>query len=69
MRALCPLCRWSASQFANVAGKFVVHLACRQGMPGAPLRLACSVFMREPGADDEFRPRRRGRWHVVGVAT
>ena len=68
MHALCPLCRWSASQLAIVAGEFVARLACRQGVPGAPLRLACSVFMREPGADDESRPRRPGRWQIAGVA-
>ncbi len=68
MPTLCPFCRWSASQLAIVAGEFVARLACRQGVPGAPLRLACSVFMREPGADDEAMPPRPGRWQIVGVA-
>ncbi len=65
MPALCPLCRWSASQLAIVAGAFVARLACRQGVPGAPLRTSCPVYQREPGADDDVR---RGRWQIVGTA-
>jgi len=31
-----------------------VYLHCMQGVPGAPYRVECSVFVREPGADDEW---------------
>lgn len=68
MPALGPHCRWPASPLANVAGEFVARLVCRQGVPGRPLRLECSVFVRRPGADDESLPRRPGRWQVVGVS-
>ena len=39
---------------AHVANVLTSYLHCTQGVPGAPYRVACSVFMREPGADDEW---------------
>ena len=39
---------------ALVANVFTVYLHCRQGVPGAPLRTECMLFVREPGADDEW---------------
>ena len=39
---------------ALVANVFVVYLHCRQGVPGAPLRTECMLFVREQGADDEW---------------
>lgn len=37
----------------RVANVLTMYLHCTQGVPGAPLRTECIVFMREPGADDE----------------
>ena len=38
------------------------YLRCRQGVTGAPYRVECPVFVREPGADDEWSDvRRRGQ--------
>jgi hypothetical protein len=39
---------------ARVANVFLVYLHCRQGVPGAPLRTECTVFVREPGNHDEW---------------
>lgn len=44
---------------ARVANVVTVYLSCTQGVPGAPRRIACPVFEREPGADDDW-PRARG---------
>jgi hypothetical protein len=38
----------------EVANVFMVYLHCRQGVPGAPYRTECMVFVREPGSDDEW---------------
>jgi len=68
MPALCPICHWSVSQLVRIAGTLAVHLRCTQGIPGAPLRNSCPVFMRETGADDDVPRQRPGRWQIVGVA-
>jgi hypothetical protein len=39
---------------ARVANVLVVYLHCLQGVPGAPYRVECPVFVREPGADDQW---------------
>ncbi len=39
---------------ARVAGMLTMYLHCMQGVPGAPHRVECSVFVREPGSDDEW---------------
>jgi hypothetical protein len=53
-RILCRICRYSQPMTARVANVLTVYLHCMQGVPGAPYRVACPVFMREPGADDEW---------------
>ena len=68
MPPLGPLCLWSVQMLVRIAGLTDTHLHCTQGVPGAPLRYACPVFMREPGADDDVMPRRLGRWQIVGTA-
>jgi len=68
MPSLCPICHWSVSQLARIAGALSVHLRCTQGVPGAPLRRSCPVFMREADADDDVMPHRPGRWQIVGTA-
>jgi hypothetical protein len=62
------MCRWSEQVWAWTAGVGDVHLHCRQGVAGAPLRESCPVYMREAGADDDVMPRHPGRWQIVGVA-
>jgi hypothetical protein len=41
-----------------------VYPHCTQGVPGAPFRVECMVFMRAPGADDEWWPNVRLRGQV-----
>ena len=31
-----------------------VYLHCAQGVTGAPYREECPIYVREPGADDEW---------------
>ena len=53
-RILCRICRYVTPMTARVAGVTTMYLHCTQGVRGAPYRIACSVFVREPGADDEW---------------
>ena len=47
---------------AVVANVLTMYLHCTQGVPGAPHRTECMVFLREPGADDVWPDvRLRGR--------
>jgi hypothetical protein len=69
MPALCPICHWSVSQLVRIAGTLAVHLRCAQGVPGAPTRRDCGVFMRATGADDDRLHRKPGRWQIVGTAS
>jgi hypothetical protein len=69
MRILCQFCHWSQPQLVQIAGVLTSHLHCRQGVPGAPQRESCRVFMRATTADDEEPARRRGHWLIVGTAT
>jgi hypothetical protein len=69
MPDLCPICHWSVSQLVRIAGTLAVHLRCAQGVPGAPLRDYCRVFMRATGADDDRPTRKPGRWAIVGTAS
>jgi hypothetical protein len=39
---------------ARIANALVMYLHCTQGVPGAPFRTECLVFVREPGADDQW---------------
>lgn len=39
---------------ARVANVLTMYLHCTQGVPGAPSRTERMVFVREPGADDEW---------------
>ena len=59
MRYLCRICGYAMPMTVRVA-TLTVYLHCMQGVPGAPYRVECPVFVREPGADDEW-PRLRGR--------
>ena len=59
-RYLCAICRYTMPMTVRVAKVLTVYLHCMQRVPGAPYRTACPVFMREPGADDEW-PRVHGR--------
>jgi hypothetical protein len=68
MPALCPICYWSVSQLVRIAGALTVHLRCPQGVPGAPVRENCGVFMRATGADDDVMSHRPGRSQIVGTA-
>ena len=71
-RFLCRICRFSQPMTAIVANVFTMYLHCTQGVPGAPLRTECMVFMREPGADDEWPDVRRGqvptRYPIISAA-
>jgi hypothetical protein len=70
VRVLCLVCHYAAPQFARIGCALGFYLHWPQGVPGAGTRTACPLFMREPGADDDW-PRQlqpRGRWQVVGVA-
>jgi hypothetical protein len=61
-RLLCRICRYSQPMMAVVANVLTTYLHCRQGVSGAPFRVECPVFVREPGADDEWPSMRlRGR--------
>ena len=53
-RFLCRVCRYAHPMSAFVANVFTVYLHCRQGVPGAPYRTECMLFVREPGTDDEW---------------
>lgn len=53
-RFLCRICRYATPMTALVANVLTVYLHCRQGVPGAPYRVECARFVREPGADDEW---------------
>jgi hypothetical protein len=53
-RFLCRVCRYAMPMRARVANVLVVYLHCLQGVPGAPYRVECPVFVREPGADDQW---------------
>jgi hypothetical protein len=53
-RILCRICRFGEPMTALVANVWTTCLHWRQGVPGAPLPTECMVFMREPGADDEW---------------
>ena len=53
-RFLCRICSYAHRMSALVANVFVVYLHCRQGVPGAPYRTECMVFVRERGADNEW---------------
>ena len=53
-RFLCRICRYTTPMSARVVNVFTVYLHCMQGVPGAPYRTECPVFVREPGADDEW---------------
>jgi hypothetical protein len=68
-QVLCLLCRFAMPQYARIANTLTVYLRCVQGVPGAPTRVDCSRFMREPGADDDapVRPARL-RYPVFDVA-
>jgi hypothetical protein len=39
---------------ARVANVLTAYLHCTQGVPDAPYRVECPVFVRELGADDEW---------------
>jgi hypothetical protein len=54
-RFLCRICRYAVPMTARVANVLAVYLHCMQGVPGAPYRDVCPVFMREIGTDDEWR--------------
>ena len=66
----CPPCAPSATgpcrNWCGLPAHSAVHLRCTQGVPGAPLRLDCGVFMRATGADDDRPSRKPGRWAIVG---
>jgi hypothetical protein len=49
---------------ARIANVLTVYPHCTQGVPGAPFRVECMVFMRAPGADDEWWPNVRLRGQV-----
>ena len=51
-RFLCSICRYEHPMSARIADLLTTYLHCRQGVPGAPYRVECPVFQREPGADD-----------------
>ena len=53
-RLLCRICRYAVPMTAHIANKLTTYLHCTQGVPGAPFRTECLVFMREPGAEDEW---------------
>jgi hypothetical protein len=58
-RFLCHISRFGTPLSCNVAN-VLMSLHCTQGVPSAPYRVGCSVFVREPGANDEWpvvRPR------------
>jgi len=61
-RILCRICRYATPMSARIAKVLTVYLHCTQGVVGAPYRAECPVFVREPGADDEWpNVRLRGR--------
>ena len=39
---------------ARIAKMLTVYLHCAQGVTGAPYREECPIYVREPGADDEW---------------
>jgi len=53
-RILCHICRYAVPTTARIANVLTTYLRCAQGVPGAPYRVECMVFEREPGADDEW---------------
>jgi hypothetical protein len=53
-RFLFRIRRYSTPMSAIVANVFTVYVHCTQGVPGAPYRTECLVFVREPDADDEW---------------
>ena len=59
-RFLCRICRYPMPMTARIANVLTTYLHCTQGVPGAPHRTECPMFIREPGADDEW-PRVRGQ--------
>ena len=66
-------CRLAHPMSALVADVFVVYLHWRQAVPGAPHRVECMLFVREPGADDEWADvRLRGelptRYSIISAA-
>jgi hypothetical protein len=70
-RFLCRICR--ADDGARREGALTVYLHCTQGVPGAPYRTDCLVYVREPGAHDEWpsiRPRGQlpTRYPVISAA-
>jgi hypothetical protein len=72
-RFLCRICSYAVPMTARVANVRVVYLHCTQGVPGAPYRVECRVFVREPGADDEWADvRLRGqmptRYPIIAAA-
>jgi hypothetical protein len=61
-RILCCICRFAMPMIARIAGTTTSYLHCRQGVVGAPYRVECPTFQREPGADDDWPSvRLRGR--------
>ena len=53
-RFLCRICRYTMPMSARVANVLTAYLHCTQGVPDAPYRVQCPVFVRELGADDEW---------------
>jgi len=53
-RFLRCICRYTTPMTALVANVLTHYLHCMQGVPGAPYRTERMVFVREPGADDEW---------------
>lgn len=53
-RFLCCICRYATPMSALVANAFAMYMHCTQGVPVAPYRTECIVFLREPRADDEW---------------
>jgi hypothetical protein len=58
---------------ARIAGVLQTYPHCQQGVPGAPYRTECMVFVREPGADDEwpnvrFRGQMPTRYPIIAAA-
>jgi hypothetical protein len=69
MPTRCPICHWSVSQLVRIAGTLAVHIRCVQGVPGAPWRHQCGVFVRATGADDDRPTPEPAHWAIVGTAS
>ena len=72
-RFICRICRYSQPMTARVANLMTMYLHCMQGVPGAPYRTECIVFVREPGADDvwpdvRMRGQIRTRYPMIEAA-